>query len=174
MIRPINAKKTNINISNQSNLSTKEEFTEWHANLNQLTLETLQVEHRNTDRSIWNNNAFDYKLNSPQERENPLNQIIKGWRGAAKENVFNNLLSEFIFTKASKNVESIFINRDPLAQKYIKKMVTSFYNNEIVLELFHNEFFNEDNLINDSKTSIYSDIIKKSNVSKNVRLDMNK
>jgi coproporphyrinogen III oxidase len=161
MEQPAITKKTKTHFFYEENLSKKEQIAELSNSLVQSTLERLQIKHGNTDTMIRNSKAFDSGLDTSRVKERSLDPIIKEWRETTEEDIFNTLGTEFIFTKISKDVESTFVNRDPLTQMHKKSTVASFFNNGSKHDLYHNTFFKEDILINSSETSDHPGIIIK-------------
>ena len=171
MEQPVTTKKTNTDFFSEENLSEKEQITEWRDSLIQSTLESLQMKYGNTDLMIRNSKVFDNRLNVYREKAKSLDQIIKKWRETTEEDVINTAGTEFIFTKISKDVESIFINRDPLKQMYKKSTVASLINNGIEHGLCLSTSFKENIISNGSETLDYPEIITKTHVSEKDRFE---
>jgi len=165
MKQPAITKEPNTDFFYNGSLSENKQITEWSDNpLAQSTLERLQIKPRNTDTMIQTSKVFDNELNAWRRKEKSFDQI-KEWREITEVDVFNTLGTEFIFTKTSRDIESIFVNRDPLTQIHKKSTVASLFNNKITNGLCHNTFFTGDILINSSETSDHPDIIIKSSAS---------
>jgi len=161
MEQPVTTKKTNTDFFSEENLSEKEQIAEWRDSLIQSTLESLQMKYGNTDLMIRNSKVFDNRLNVYREKAKSLDQIIKKWRETTEEDVINTAGTEFIFTKSSKDVESIFINRDPLKKINKKSTVVSHFNNGIKHGLCHCLSFKEDIVSNGSGIFDRPEIINK-------------
>jgi hypothetical protein len=163
MEQPAITKEPNTDFFYEGNLSENKQITELcDSPLAQSMLERPQMKPGNTDTMIRASKVFDNELNASRGKEKSLGQIIQEWREITEVDVFNTLETEFIFTKISRDIESIFVNRDPLTQIHKKSTVASLFNNKITNGLCHDTFFKGDILINGSETSDHPEIIIKS------------
>ena len=164
-------RKTKTDFFHEENLLEKEHIAEWGNSLAQSPFEKLQIKYGNIDCMMRSSKAFDSGLDACRVKERSLSQIIKEWRETTEEDVFNTLGTEFIFTKISKDVESIFVDRDPLKQLHNKSTIASLFNNGSIHDLYHNTFVKEDILINGSETSDYPDLVSKTYASEKDKLE---
>ena len=171
MEQPAITKKTYTDFFYEGNLSETEQIAEWRGSLVQSTLESLQMKYGNTDPMIRDSKTLDKILDVSRVKKRSLEGIIKEWRETTEEDVINTAGTEFIFTKISKDVESIFINRDPLKQMYKKSTVASLINNGIEHGLCLSTSFKENIISNGSETLDYPEIITKTHVSEKVRFE---
>jgi len=171
MEQPAITKKTYTDFFYEGNLSETEQIAEWRGSLVQSTLESLQMKYGNTDPMIRDSKTLDKILDVSRVKKRSLEGIIKEWRETTEEDVINTAGTEFIFTKISKDVESIFINRDPLKQMYKKSTVASLINNGIEHGLCLSTSFKENIISNGSETLDYPEIITKTHVSEKDRFE---
>ena len=154
MEQPDISKKTDIDFSYIEDLSEKKQIAERRDSFAQAALETLKMKHGDVDTITQTSKAFNSRLDAYKVKEKSLDQMTNGWPEITDENVIMPLGTEFIFTKISQNVESTFVNRDPLIQMHKKSTVASLFNRGVIHGLYHNTFSKEDILINESETQI--------------------
>jgi hypothetical protein len=154
MEQPDIPKKISTDFSYMENLYEKEQIAEWRDSLAHATLVALQMKHGDTNIMIQTHKVLNSRLDACKVKEKSLDQIIKGWQEITEEDMFISPGTEFIFTKISQDVESTFVNRDPLTQMHKKSTVASLFNHGVMHSLYHNTFSKEDILINRSETKI--------------------
>jgi regulator of replication initiation timing len=94
-------------------------------------LENIQMKYGDPGFIIRDSKTLDNILNASRVKKRSIEGIIKEWRETTEEELINTTGTEFIFTKISKDVESTFVNRDPLKRMYKKSTVASLFNSGI-------------------------------------------
>lgn len=161
MEQPTITKKTNTDFFQEGNLSESEQIAEWRGSLVQSTLEHLQMKYGNTDFILRDSKTLDNILNASRVKKRSIEEIIKEWRETTEEELINTTGTEFIFTKISKDVESTFVNRDPLKRMYKKSTVASLFHNGIKHGFCHCTSFIGDIVSNSSEILDRPEIINK-------------
>ena len=151
-------KKTNTDIPWEAEKTGK-----WRDNISYATLEKLQAEYANTDTIIRTNESFSSELYAGGVKEKSLECTVKGMREIIEEDVVKPLGTEFTFTKISHDVETTFLNRDPLKQMHKEGTIPSLFNHGVLRGQFPHAFPKEKLLINGSETANHPELIFRTN-----------
>jgi len=133
-------KKTTADLSWEEDLSKEEKIRKWRNNIYYIGLEKLQAQYKDTDTINGADVLFGNELYAGSSIEKISECNVKEIQERMEEDVVKPLGTEFTFTKISHDVQTAFLNRDPLKQIHNEGTIALLFNHGVLQDPYLHAF----------------------------------